>query len=467
MRKVNYILATALLTALCTFSSQVSADDQQAWEAKALEMLKTSVAMRTAEGFGLVPELARYLKVEFEQAGFAPEDVTLLPFGETAALVVRYKGDGSSGKKPILLSAHMDVVDALPEDWERDPFTLIEENGYYFGRGVSDNKFGVAVLSNTLMRLKAERFMPGRDIILALSGDEESSMFTTSQLATTYRDLIDAEFALVADGGGGQLDENGQAIAFSVDSAEKTYASFEMTSHNPGGHSSLPRPDNAIADLSRAILKISEFRFPVETSPLTESYFRQTADLVGGETGAAMKQFANNPDDAQAVAILRSEPQYAGSTGTTCVTTMLKGGHAENALPQSATATVNCRIFPGVGVENTLNTLKQVVANDSITWTTLDEPIESPASPLRDDVFDAITHAVQASYPGLPVIPHMASGASDAMHFRAVGIPSYTFSGIFMKASDEFAHGLNERVPTATLPVAMSMWYSILTELAE
>lgn len=467
MKKVNRMLATALLSGLCTFTGQVSADDQQVWEAKALEMLKTSVAMRTAEGFGLVPELARYLKAEFEQAGFAPEDATLLPFGETAALVVRYKGDGSSGKKPILLSAHMDVVDALPEDWERDPFTLIEENGYYFGRGVSDNKFGVAVLSNTLMRLKAEGFMPGRDIILALSGDEESSMFTTSQLATTYRDLIDAEFALVADGGGGQLDENGQAIAFSVDSAEKTYASFEMTSHNPGGHSSLPRPDNAIVDLSRAILKISEFRFPVETSPLTESYFRQTADLVGDETGAAMKQFANNPEDAQAVAILRSEPQYAGSTGTTCVTTMLKGGHAENALPQSATATVNCRIFPGAGVENTLDTLKQVVADDSITWATLDEPIESPASPLRDDVFDAITHAVQASYPGLPIIPHMASGASDAMHFRAVGIPSYTFSGIFMKASDEFAHGLNERVPTATLPVAMSMWYSILTELAE
>ncbi len=178
--------------------------------------------------------------------------MTLLPIGDTAALVVRYKGDGSSGKQPILLSAHMDVVDALPEDWERDPFTLIEENGYYFGRGVSDNKFGLSVLSNTLMRLKAEGFTPNRDIILALSGDEETSMLTTGQLATTYRDLIDAEFALVADGGGGQLDENGKAIAFSVDSAEKTYASFEMTSHNPGGHSSLPRPDNAIVDLSRA-----------------------------------------------------------------------------------------------------------------------------------------------------------------------------------------------------------------------
>lgn len=468
MKTANRILAIAMITGLCTLASQVFADDQQKWEAKALEMLKTSVVMRTAEGFGLVPQLASYLKNEFEQAGFAPQDVTLLPFGKTAALVVRYKGDGSSGKKPILLSAHMDVVDALPEDWERDPFTLVEENGYYFGRGSSDNKFGMSVLSATLMRLKAEGFTPHRDIILALSGDEESSMFTTNQLATTYRDLIDAEFALVADGGGGQLDENNNAIAFSVDSAEKTYASFEMTSHNPGGHSSLPRPDNAIADLSRAILKISDFKFPVETSPLTKAYFGQTAKLVGGEMGGAMATFASNPEDPEAVALLRSEPQYAGSTGTTCVTTMLRGGHAENALPQSATAVVNCRIFPGTGVEDTLNTLKRVVANNEITWTTLDEPImESPASPLREDVFGAISNAVQANYPDLPIIPHMASGASDAVHFRAAGIPSYTFSGIFMKASDEFAHGLNERVPTATLPVAMSMWHSILIELSE
>lgn len=470
-KKTKGLLSTALLTGLCIFSSPGSADDQATdqatWDARALEMLKTSVAMRTAEGFGLVPELAEYLKTQFVQAGFAAEDVRLLPIEKTAALVVRYKGNGSSGKKPILLSAHMDVVDALPEDWERDPFTLVEENGYYFGRGVSDNKFGMSVLSATLMRLKSEGFVPNRDIILALSGDEESTMFTTSQLATTYRDLIDAEFALVADGGGGQLDEDGVAIAFSVDSAEKTYATFEMTSHNPGGHSSLPRTDNAIVDLSTAILKINAFRFPVEASPLTASYFGQTADLVGGDMGAAMKTFASDPDDSDAVLLLRSEPQYAGSTGTTCVTTMLKGGHAENALPQSATATVNCRIFPGTGVENTLNTLKGVVANDEITWTTLDAPIESPASPLRDDVFDAITHAVQINYPGLPVIPHMASGASDALHFRAVGIPSYTFSGIFMKASDEFAHGLNERVPVATLPVAMNMWYSILTELTE
>ncbi|SVE36262.1 uncharacterized protein METZ01_LOCUS489116, partial [marine metagenome] len=238
--------------------------------------------------------------------GFDSQDIHLLPMGRTAALVVRYPGDGSSGRKPILLSAHMDVVDALPEDWQRDPFTLIEENGYYFGRGASDNKFGMSVLVATLMRLKAEGFLPSRDLVLALSGDEESYMETTRQLATDYRHLTDAEFALIADGGGGHLDEvTGEAIAFSVDVAEKTYATFEMTARNAGGHSSLPRTDNAIKDLTLALTKIFNFEFPVEDSELTRSYFRQTALLLGGQLGQAMTRFSDNPADKEAVALLR------------------------------------------------------------------------------------------------------------------------------------------------------------------
>ena len=466
MRIIKSLLAGFLLTAL-SFSVRAS-QYQEPFQDKALELLRHSITMRTADGFGLVPELASYLAAELKLAGFDPQDIHLLPMGRTAALVVRYPGDGSSGRKPILLSAHMDVVDALPEDWQRDPFTLIEENGYYFGRGASDNKFGMSVLVATLMRLKAEGFLPSRDLVLALSGDEESYMETTRQLATDYRHLTDAEFALIADGGGGHLDEaTGEAIAFSVDVAEKTYATFEMTARNAGGHSSLPRTDNAIKDLTLALTKIFNFEFPVEDSELTRSYFRQTALLLGGQLGQAMTRFSDNPADKEAVALLRRHPGYAGSTGTTCVPTMLRGGHAENALPQSATATVNCRIFPGVGVASTLATLKALVGNSAIEWKTLDNPLESEPSPLRRDVFDAITNGVHLSYPGLAIIPHMASGASDGLHFRAVGIPSYTFSGIFMKASDEFAHGLNERVPVTTLPVAMTLWYSILTELAQ
>jgi len=360
----------------------------------------------------------------------------------------------------------MDVVEAFAKDWERDPFTLIEEDGFYFGRGVADNKFAIAVLTATFMRLKSENYTPSRDLILAFSGDEETLMATTNALSTTYRHLIDAEYALVADGGGGQLDQNGNAFSFTVDSAEKTYASFELTSRNPGGHSSLPREDNAINDLARALVKIDDFDFPVLHSELTRSYFRQSALLVGGEIGSAMAIFADDPTNKGAIKLLRSKPEYIGSTGTTCVTTKLEGGHAENALPQSATATINCRIFPGVGVENTLDTLKSVVGNSELEWKVLDSPLESDASPIRDDVFEAITKAVQAHYPALPIIPHMASGASDALYFRAAEIPSYTFSGIFIKSTDEFSHGLNERVPVATLPFALEMWYGLLKDLA-
>ncbi|MFC3051932.1 M20/M25/M40 family metallo-hydrolase [Kordiimonas pumila] len=466
MKKITGIISSILLAGhVCMPAYALEAE--QPFQAKAEEMLRTTIGMRTSQGFGQVPKMAAYLAGEFEAAGFDKADIHILPIGETAALVVRYKGDGSAGKKPILLSAHMDVVAADPADWERDPFTMVKENGYYFGRGTSDNKFGVSVLTATLMRLKSEGFVPGRDIVLALSGDEETEMYTTSKLATEYRNLTDAEYALVADGGGGQLDEDGNAIAFSVDSAEKTYATFEMKAVNPGGHSSVPRKDNAIKDLATALTNIFNYEFPVQKSELTLEFFGKSAPLIGGELGEAMKRFAENPDDAEAVAIIRSYPSYVGSTGTTCVPTMLKGGHAENALPQSAVATVNCRIFPGVGVQKTLEQLKAVAGNDALEWTVLDNPIESDASPIRADVFTAIANGVHASYPGLPIIPHMASGASDGVHFRANGIPSYTFSGIFMKSSDEYAHGLNERVPTATLPVALKMWHSILTELAK
>jgi carboxypeptidase PM20D1 len=464
-----------IVSALCSlwlgsFSLNAQADQHNnsaLFQQKALTMLQKSVAIRTTESAGLVPELAAYLAGEFIAAGFAQADVQLLPMANTAALVVRYRGDGRSGKKPILLSAHMDVVEALAADWQRDPFTLIEENGYYFGRGASDNKFDLSVLSATLMRLKQEQFVPARDIILALSGDEEGQMLTTSALAGKHRALIDAEFAIVADGGGGQLSEQGEPISFVVENAEKTYATFEMTAHNPGGHSSLPRTDNAIRDVSSAVNKLFNYQFPVQSSALTRSYYTQTAALVGGAIGEAMLKFANNDKDQAAIDTLRQVPEYAGSLATTCVTTMLKGGHAENALAQSATATINCRIFPGVGVAKTLEQLKTVVKNEQLSWRVLDQPLESDASPMRDDVMNAIRQAVHLSYPGLPIIPSMASGASDALHFRSVGIPSYTFSGIFMKPSDNYAHGLNERVPTATLPVAMTMWYSILTELTK
>ena len=458
------LIAVALLLP-CGLLAQAS--DKAPYQDKALELLRKSVAMRTSVGFNKVPELAQLLADEFKQGGFATEDIHLIPIEDTAALVVRYRGDGRSGKKPILLSAHMDVVDARPEDWQRDPFTLIEENGYYFGRGTADDKFPLSVLAATLMRFKAEGYVPSRDIILALSGDEETLMKSTRALTTTYRHLIDAEFALVADGGGGQLDEQGKPISFMVDSAEKTYASFQMKATNPGGHSSVPRDDNAIKDLMLALNNIFNYQFPVAYSDITRSYFEQIAPMIGGELGQAMLTFAKDPKDKKALKTLRSHPEYVGSTGTTCVPTMLTGGHADNALPQSATAMINCRIFPGVTVAQTLEVLRQVAANDNLEWTVYDSTLDSDASPLRPDVFSAIGRAIHDHYPALPIIPHMASGASDGSHFRAVGIPSYTFTGIFMKASDDYAHGLNERVPVTALPFSLKMWNSVLKDLTK
>jgi len=450
---------------LGVFLNQFSQAAEQPFQKKALAILKKSIAYKTSIGFGLVPKLAQYYKREFIEAGFSEKDIHIIAVGKTAALIVRFRGDGSSGKKPILLSTHMDVVTADPKDWERDPFQLIKSQGFYFGRGVSDDKFGVAMISATLMRLKHEGYIPNRDLILVVSGDEETSMKSIQKVTTQYKSLIDAEFAIIADGGGGVLNEEGKAVTFMVNVAEKTYATFEVTATNPGGHSSLPRKDNAILDLNNALLKIFDYHFPVQNNELTRSYFRKTAPLIPGELGDAMRKIVVNPADKKAIQILRSHPEFGGVLNTTCVPTMLKGGHAENALPQSATATINCRIFPGSGIKNTLNTLKKIVANEHLQWKTLDEPVPSKISPIRADIMNAIKKGVALSYPNIPIIPSMALGGSDGIYIRAAGIPSYVFSGIFMKASDEFAHGKNERVPVATIPVALKLWYSVLKTL--
>ncbi|WP_417449282.1 M20/M25/M40 family metallo-hydrolase [Kordiimonas sp.] len=443
------------------------ADEKVPYSDKAMEILRTAVSMRTAEGHGNVPKLAAFLAEEFRKGGFAEEDIHLLPMGETAALVVRYRGDGSSGKKPVTLSAHMDVVDARPEDWVRDPFTLIVEDGYLFGRGVLDNKMGMTSLTTTFLRLKAEGYVPKRDLIIAFSGDEETGMVTTQALARDYRNLTDAEFVLIADAGGGALAADGSVISYNVQAAEKTYISFEMTATNPGGHSSRPREDNAIYDLAAAISKIQAYKFPARANELTRAFFRETSALVDGDLKKAMATFAENPQDEWAVKTLRSRPEYVGTTGTTCVATMLDAGHAENALPQSATATINCRIFPGVGTEATINQLKSVVGNDAITWKPLKDAVETAASPLRDEVMGVVDRAVHARFPDAKIIPYMESGGTDGMHFRSAGMDSYGISGIFLKGSDMFAHGLNERLPLSSFYGDLEHWYMVVKDISD
>ena len=433
---------------------------------KTLEIYRHVISIPTVAGRGKVPEMAEFLASELVAAGFDRGDIQMPADGETVALIVRYQGDGSSGKKPILLLGHMDVVEALPEDWERPPFELTQDEYNFYGRGSIDNKLGVTMLTSTFIRLKKEGFVPNRDLILAFSGDEETSMSTTKLLANTRPELADAEFALNSDAGGGDLTADGRAIAYLIQAAEKTYVTFELTTRNPGGHSSRPRPDNAIYDLVDALQKIRNYQFPVKSSDMTRNYFRTTGKLVGGELGEAMTRFADNPDDHEAAQRLATESSYVGTTRTTCVATMLRGGHAENALPQSATATVNCRIFPGVSVAEVQRQLVDQVQNNDIEFSVLGEPVESPISELRDDVTAAVGKAVRSRYPDVTIMGYMESGGTDGMHFRSAGIPTWAISSVFMQSDEMFAHGLNERLPIEAFYGGLDHWSIILKELA-
>lgn len=470
--RLGLAVAGWLVCTLPLSAQQGSAAYTAPHQRAALEIYRTLVSMRTAAGHGQVPKAASYLADHFRTAGFPSDDVHVLPFTvgsgeETAGLVVRYRGDGSSGKNPILLLAHMDVVDALRDDWERDPFTLIEEDGYFFGRGSLDNKFGVASLTSVFLRLKAEGFVPTRDLIIAFTGDEETGMISARRMVHEHRALTDAEFALNDDGGGGKLDDSGTPVAFFVQTAEKTYATFELTITNPGGHSSTPRPDdNAIYDLTKALTRLESFRFPVQTTEATQLFFREMAKVTPGPVGEAMSRLAHDSSDKAAADVLWREPELVGITRTTCVPTRLRAGHAENALPQSAVATVNCRIFPGVEVADVQQTLERVADTPGLAIKVLDTPRASPASALREDVMKAVTAAVHARYPGTPVVPYMAPYGTDGKETRAAGIPTYGVMGLFMKDSDQFAHGLNERVPVEQFFGAQEHWKVLLTRLA-
>ncbi|KGQ17844.1 Peptidase family M20/M25/M40 [Lysobacter dokdonensis DS-58] len=447
-----------------TIAAPCAAADLTPEQARAREIYSTLIAYNTAEGNAQVPVMAKWLAKQFRDAGFAEADIHVLPVGETASLVVRYPGDGSGGK-PILLMAHMDVVAADPKDWKRDPFKLVEENGYFFGRGTSDVKDGIATLTATFLRLKKEGFVPTRDLVIVFTGDEETQMATTRDLTTTHRTLIDAEYALNADGGGGTLEEDGTPRSYSMQTAEKTYADFELTTHNPGGHSSRPTPRNAIYELADALKKVQAHAFPVMWNDTTVAELRAEGKVAPGAVGAAMAAFAKDQRDAKAIATLAADPGSVGRIRTTCVATMLRGGHGRNALPQSATANVNCRIFPGTPVDDVRKTLQGVVGQD-VEVTTIGSPVSSDASPLRPDVVAAVTRAVHTLYPGIEIVPNQSSGATDGMYFRSAGIPTYGVSGMFAKDSDAFAHGLDERVPVKGFYDGLDYWYVLLKDLA-
>jgi acetylornithine deacetylase/succinyl-diaminopimelate desuccinylase-like protein len=432
---------------------------------RAVEIYKTIVEMDTSVEGARVPEMAAYLSGVFKDAGFPADDIHIIPMAKTAAMVVRYRGDGTGGK-PILLMAHMDVVPAHREDWTRDPFKFIEENGYFFGRGTEDNKSGVAMLTSAFLTLKKEGFVPTRDLIIAFTGDEETVGLTATALVREHRELIDAEYALNSDAGGGTLGEDGKPQGYSLQTAEKTFASFRLTAHNEGGHSSQPRKDNAIFDVMTAVQALQRYQFPVMWNDTTIESFRMAALVTKGPIGKALKRFAAHPGDRRAAAVLTASPYHVGQVRTTCIPTMLQGGHADNALPQSASVIVNCRIFPGVKIASVEAQLKKL-AGVKIDIAPLESNYtSSDASPLRKDVVAAVSEAVHASYPGVPIIPAMSAGATDGVFYRGAGIPTYGVSELFLKDSDDFAHGLNERVPVASFRAGLTHWHILLTTLA-
>jgi acetylornithine deacetylase/succinyl-diaminopimelate desuccinylase-like protein len=357
------------------------------------------------------------------------------------------------------------VVEAKPADWKRDPFTPVIENGYIYGRGATDMKFGDASLVATLVDLKRQKFTPRRDVVLVLSGDEETSMKTTQMLSQQFPD---AYMLLNADGGGGSLSEDGKPEYFALEGAEKAYADYTLTITNPGGHSSAPRKENAIYELAAVLTRIGNHQFTPQLNDITKAYFLAAADRADHKTGAAMRAFANDPTNKEAIATLTGDPSHVGQIGTTCVATMVNGGHALNALPQRATANINCRIFPG-------NSFKQV--EDELVRVA-DEPkmqihfinvgtTESPPSPMRKDVTDAVRAGLDAAnYKGVPIIPSMASGASDSMWFRVRGVPSYGVAPIFIKDSDDFSHGLNERTQLFNIAPGVAYWKVLIRRLS-
>lgn len=463
MKKQILIGATAIMLAA---NASPSLPAHQTAEAQALSLAEQAISLRSVQGpDNKTPQVAALYKAALVAGGFADKDVTITPVGDTAYLIARWPGSDPA-LKPLVISGHMDVVEANPADWQRDPFKPIVENGYLYGRGATDMKLDGTLAIASLIELKREGYRPRRTIIIEFSGDEETEMKTSAIIADK---LADSDLVLNIDGGGGTLnEETGKPEYFTWQGAEKTYADFELTVTNPGGHSSMPRKDNAIVQLSQALVKIGAYQFTPEVSDLTKAYFTTAALYEDPETGAAMRAFAADPADKQAIATLSANPAMIGKIGTTCVATMISGGHALNALPQRATANVNCRIFPGHRPAAIMAELQRVADDPAVSFKDVTVgSVPNDASPQRADFIAAVKGAMNKVYPGVPVFPSMASGASDSMWFRYHHVPSYGASPVFIKESEDFSHGLNERTPVANIRPAIDYYLSLIPALSK
>jgi len=440
------------------------------------DIFKQLIEINTTDSVGNVTTAARAMQQRFLQAGFSARDMYLGgPNDRKQNLVVRLRGSGA--KKPILIIGHLDVVEAPRDEWHTDPFKFVEKDGYYYGRGTQDMKDSDAIVVTNFIRLKKEGYKPNRDLILALTADEEGGKYNgVSWLLNTHPDLVRAEYVLNPDGGGVDL-VDGKAVDVFIDASEKMYGDFQLTVTNPGGHSSLPVPDNAIYHLANALVRLQHHKFPFELNEVTRAYFKRLSTVETGRTAADLEAILKpRPDPAAIARLSAQDPEWNSMMHTTCVATRLDAGLANNALPQRAQAIVNCRILPGYTLAQIRDQLVRVFADSKVTVRYMDdagtvhdvtpERKQLPPAKLNAEVMAAMGKIAAQMWPGAPVIPTMAAGASDDIYTMAARIPSYGISGVAIETNDDRAHARDERLAVASFYRGVTFYYRLLKELS-
>jgi acetylornithine deacetylase/succinyl-diaminopimelate desuccinylase-like protein len=467
-------LRVAACIAMLWFVSHSHAQSPQLSNPLAREIFKQLIEINTTDSVGNVTTAAEAMATRLRDAGFARTDVIVAgPTDRKKNMVVRIHGTGK--RKPVLFLGHLDVVEARREDWTTDPFQFIEKDGYFYGRGTNDMKESDAILVTNFIRMKKAGLVSDRDLILALTADEEGGRYNgVDWLVKEHRDWIDAEYCINLDGG--EFEKQGdRRLLTTIQASEKVYADFQLESRNPGGHSSLPSSDNAIYHLAAALTRLQSFSFPTEINEITRNYFERTAALTSGTVAADLRGAAKQPPDAAALSRLSAIPYYNALLRTTCVATMLNGGHAPNALPQTARANVNCRIFPGEDPENVRKTLERIVANPKVAVTvvpqraaggTLVPLVTVPPSPLLPELTRAMDATVRAMWGNLPVVATMSTGATDGKITRIAGIPTYGVACMFFEMDDNRAHGKDERVGVQDFYDGVEFNYRLIRELS-
>ncbi len=466
MRSWIVVCGAALLSLTTAVHAEPGPVPSTADLAEGRALLRELVDLDTTHAMGTT-RAAHALKAHFLAAGFAPADVTFIAPAEhpnSGNLIVRYRGKAAT--PAVLFLGHLDVVAANPEDWTVDPFHLIERDGWFYGRGTADMKDGDAALAAALLRLHREGWQPDHDVIAAFTADEEAGGDANGPafLLKAHRALIDAAVAYNLDGGGGGLD-HGRRTFYDIGTSEKTYVTYTLETTAPGGHGSLPGPDNPIYRLARALGRLEAYSFPVMTTATTRAYFSAMADLEPIEVSADLRAVAAVPPDLAAAARLSTSAFINAQLHTTCVATLLSGGHAENALPQRARATVQCRMMPGDSARNVLNTLTEVIAEPAISITQDAAPIVSPESVAGPAVLDRVTRVVHSMWPGIALVPSMATGFSDDRQTRNAGIPSYDVSGLWMENGENRAHGRDERIGVREFDESVEYVYRLVREM--